>query len=632
MPNVSSSRGAKRKLALGVILEPQSKSSKSTFLSPNLILLEIPPDTNTSLPVWDAIRSQQADIAWTVNPYSVSVHFTPVTSTQGKNTNSTQSQSTPSATQSSAPSSAIPQPQMAIQSIPQLHGASQNASVLLTLSQNSIQAVPTPGQLIPQNPAASLIVSLPLIITQPQPALQPAKTPVIQTPPATPTKPQTLAKVPASSPFHTKSSSDVQICDDFLLGLCQAGKKCKMHHTPYPFHWQLRSVISHQWIDFPPHSQVLMEKMFCNVSREIVYIRDGHDRNSLSFESMEFDDQSKYDKVRRLANSDSHIRSPHFPSKWIFYWWNNQDWEEYNKDASALLLKSLSKKEPECTLTIGSQRYKVDFIDMQQTNVTTGFEREIRWRPAYRSLDSIQPHLQTGVQTDSTQPATDPPAANFNVDPLKEFSSWYPPVWCPSPEQDYSLVDVPAGTEAYRSVHNLFCESLPETRVDIISIQQVQNLLHWDKYQRHKAYMQKQHAKLREPLERHLFHGTSKEASEDICHNNLDPRLAGVNGTSHGFGTYFASTASFSHTFSSMAGPGKVRHMFLAKVLVGKVCLGRKNYHRPPPLSPKTKKFCLYDTCVDNVDEPTMFVVFDSCQCYPYYLIKYKDLPREVEI
>lgn len=72
--------------------------------------------------------------------------------------------------------------------------------------------------------------------------------------------------------------------------------------------------------------------------------------------------------------------------------------------------------------------------------------------------------------------------------------------------------------------------------------------------------------------------------------------------------------------------------MFLAKVLVGKATLGKHYYRRPPPLNSRTKQHHLYDSCVDAVDKPTMFVVFDSCQCYPYYLIKYKDLPEEVEL
>ncbi len=96
----------------------------------------------------------------------------------------------------------------------------------------------------------------------------------------------------------------------------------------------------------------------------------------------------------------------------------------------------------------------------------------------------LLPTPRTGIQTDPTEPASDPPGANFSVDPLEEFSSWYPPVWCLASEQDYSLVDVPAGTQSYRRVQNRFYESLPESKVDIINIQQVQNLLHWDKYQR----------------------------------------------------------------------------------------------------------------------------------------------------
>ncbi|XP_073337281.1 protein mono-ADP-ribosyltransferase TIPARP-like [Pagrus major] len=636
MPNVSTSRGAKRKMEDNVsVTEPPSRSSKVTMLSPSLLLLEIPADINTTLPVWEAMKSQQLDIAWTVNPYSLGVHLTPAPSKQGKA--SIKSESTSSVAQTSA---ASPQPQMVIQSIAQKQST---ACVMLTFTPNSTTSLPSPPGKPPKipnpganpTPASSLIVSLPLIITQPQPPVQPSKKvvlPAIQTPTATATQPQASSKVPVTSLFHTKISSDIQICDNFLLNICRAGKKCKMHHTPYPYHWQLWCVTSHQWVDFPPHSQVLLERMYSNANREDIFIKDGNLRFCLSFDIMEIDDPSKYDGVRRLTNSDNPVKNPYFPSTWKIYWWNNTSWEEYSKPLSTLLQKKMSEKEPECSFHIGMQVYKVDFTTMIQTNATTGFQRDIRYRPAYRSPDSMKPHLRTGIQTDRIEPVSDPPAANFNVDPLAEFSSWYPPVWSPFSEQDYSLVDVPAGTQAYQSVQGLFYESLPEIEVDLVSIQQVQNLLHWDKYQRHKAYMQKQHTKSKEPLERHLFHGTTKEASEEICHNNFDPRMAGVNGTSYGFGSYFAITASFSNGYTATAHQDDVRHMFLAKVLVGTVSVGKNNLRRPPPIISKTRQYRLYDTCVDNVNKPTMFVVFDSCQCYPYYLIKYKDLPQEIDI
>lgn len=56
-----------------------------------------------------------------------------------------------------------------------------------------------------------------------------------------------------------------------------------------------------------------------------------HIRYSLNFNTMELDDSSKYDGVRRLTNSDSQVKNPFFASEWKIYWWNNLSWEEYNK-------------------------------------------------------------------------------------------------------------------------------------------------------------------------------------------------------------------------------------------------------------------------------------------------------------
>lgn len=66
-----------------------------------------------------------------------------------------------------------------------------------------------------------------------------------------------------------------------------------------------------------------------------------------------------------------------------------------SQSLSTLLLKEMSDKEPECSFFIGSQEYTVDFTSMTQTNVTTRFHREVRRRPAYRSPDSMRPHLQS---------------------------------------------------------------------------------------------------------------------------------------------------------------------------------------------------------------------------------------------
>ncbi|XP_033989524.1 protein mono-ADP-ribosyltransferase TIPARP-like isoform X3 [Trematomus bernacchii] len=483
----SSRKGKKRKSADSVVvLKPPSKPSKVTFLSPSLVLLEIPADTNTSLPVWEAMRSQLVDIAWTINPYSISVNLTPLTAKQGKITTSTQTESTSTL----VPPSTTGQAQMMIQALsPQ--------QVILSLSQNSTQFLPSPpGQ--PQNSpststlATSLIVCLPLFITSPQPSLHQTstlnQTQVLPSIPTLipPTKQQALSVEPPPSLFHTKISSDIQICDNFLLNVCHAGNMCNMHHTPYPFHWQLWSPVTHNWIDIPHRSQVSLERLYCDVNQEVICIKDGHVKSHLDFTSMDLDD-CKYDRVRRLTNSDSLIMYPLLASKWKIYWLDHYIWKEFSLTLSTLLLKKMSEKEPECSYFIGSQEYKLDFTTMVQINVTTRFYREVRCRPVYRSPDSMKHYLKAGIQSDPAEPVSDPPGADLSVDPLKEFSSWYPPVWRLASEQDFSLVELPAGTAAYRSVQNFFHESLPETEVDIISIQQVENLLHWDKYQRRRT-------------------------------------------------------------------------------------------------------------------------------------------------
>lgn len=48
---------------------------------------------------------------------------------------------------------------------------------------------------------------------------------------------------------------------------------------------------------------------------------------------------------------------------------------------------------------------------------------------------------------------------------------------------------------------------------------------------------------------------------------------------------------------------------------------GNSSYVRPPPL--EEGSLDLYDSCVNNVNNPAMYIIFEFDQCYPRYLIKY---------
>ena len=104
---------------------------------------------------------------------------------------------------------------------------------------------------------------------------------------------------------------------------------------------------------------------------------------------------------------------------------------------------------------------------------------------------------------------------------------------------------------------------------------------------------------------------------------NFDWRLAGKNATKYGRGCYFAKNASFSHDYTKILPSCNHRTMFLARVLIGKTCRGQENFRRPPPIDPNKPAGDLFDSCVDDEENPTIFVIFDADQCYPEYVINY---------
>ena len=122
--------------------------------------------------------------------------------------------------------------------------------------------------------------------------------------------------------------------------------------------------------------------------------------------------------------------------------------------------------------------------------------------------------------------------------------------------------------------------------------------------------------------EKQLFHGTSKHSVGAICKQNFDWRVPIKNGKDYGRGIYFAKNASDSKYYAKPS-EHHHRYMFLARVLVGTYTAGARSYCRPPPKYYVDPESDLYDSCVNNVKNPTVFVIFDNDQCYPEYIIKY---------
>ncbi|KPP64110.1 TCDD-inducible poly-like [Scleropages formosus] len=600
--------------------------SCSLFSTSNL-LLHIPPHCNSSLPVWQCMRRGQVKVAWNETPYSINICITPLAVPPVRPPLRDQ----PPGPLSSAPP-AMPHKGAEAQRItddhpqPAVLSHSQTITVLSPHSLCSVALVQplNMGHLLPRPQ------DLPLVpgsgdAPAPKSGAKPAGGP-----PVALIQPVPKAEWVQQAYFHTRSMEHVSICDDFLLGCCPNRSDCAQHHTPYPFHWQLRRHDTHQWISTSHTAQLKLERLYCDVERDHARLSDTTKEFTLHFDTMMIKNSERYDAARRLSNTSDPKRNPHFPTEWKFCWRDCFTWQCYRNDVSKELLTKMEAGETWCRFFIGQQEYEVDLTNLTQRNLSTGYERKVRCRPTFRSPLSIKSHLRTVILSEASQSSCQV-HPNFNLDPLAEFLSWYPPVWTPVHNKDFSLVEVPFGTEVYQKVHGSFHSTMLETKVEIVSIQQVQNIFQWDKYRRQKEHMLNRHPHLRDTLERYLFHGTTEDAAKDICWNNFDPRVSGKNGVVYGHGSYFARDASYSDSYAQASTKSPYKHMFLAKVLVGNMSLGKRKYCRPPPLEGKVGRYEAYDTCVNHLNDPTVFVVFDNCQCYPYYLIKYKPLSDSLD-
>ncbi|PVD35549.1 hypothetical protein C0Q70_02512 [Pomacea canaliculata] len=116
------------------------------------------------------------------------------------------------------------------------------------------------------------------------------------------------------------------------------------------------------------------------------------------------------------------------------------------------------------------------------------------------------------------------------------------------------------------------------------------------------------------------------QAARGICSNSFDfPQVWRKCGSSMGQGSLLlhqSQVQSQLHTCSHHSYRRPLRFMFLGRILVGQYTLGNPSYTKPP----ERDRLKLYDSCVNNVSNPTIFVIFDLAQSYPEYLIQYTDV------
>uniref|UniRef100_A0A3Q2CQZ0 Poly [ADP-ribose] polymerase n=1 Tax=Cyprinodon variegatus TaxID=28743 RepID=A0A3Q2CQZ0_CYPVA len=233
-------------------------------------------------------------------------------------------------------------------------------------------------------------------------------------------------------------------------------------------------------------------------------------------------------------------------------------------------------------LNSGSYKIKIDFSGMLQTDLTTGRQRRIQRHNLEKWCEFVGvsglPHLYVS-----------------------------------------KLIPLSKLTPEYKTVAS-YTTNEGRLSSSIVSISRIQNLDLWEIFCRKKKQLMRIQ-NVTEIPERRLFHGTDTKNVDSICKYNFDLRIPKINGRSYGNGIYFAVEALYAGRYSSNSTTsqhnGNTKPIFLARVLVGKFKLGRSSMQKPDDENQ-------YLSCVNDINHPKIFVIFDPNQIYPEYLIEYQ--------
>ncbi|XP_037837273.1 protein mono-ADP-ribosyltransferase PARP12-like isoform X2 [Kryptolebias marmoratus] len=383
-----------------------------------------------------------------------------------------------------------------------------------------------------------------------------------------------------------------EICMHFIKGYCKHDDRCVKAHDRMPYRWQVLE--GGLWTNLP-HNEAI-EKDYCDPKNK-------HSGSPVvHFDTM----TSGANRIRRLSTLNSLVE-PDFihTTEWLWYWQDEfGKWNLYGSDnrhdsadisSSKLEKKFLDNEKDVVDFRAGSQSYTLSFQDMIQTNKYYGTKKLVSRRPLFVSAED--------VKTKKVRKSSN--------------STSVPDTWDKTqiPQTRFSRVALQRSSDEYLKVEALFCSTMKG--FDIIEIERIQNKALWEVFQWQKNLMKNNNGG-RDVTERLLFHGTELKYVDAICLNNFDWRICGTHGTVYGKGSYFARDAMYSHCYT---GDTPVRTMFVSRVLLGSYTRGASSYVRPPSKDGGDVHF--YDSCVDNVADPSIFVVFEKHQIYPEYLIQY---------
>ncbi|XP_041856787.1 poly(ADP-ribose) polymerase family member 14-related sequence 1 isoform X2 [Melanotaenia boesemani] len=277
------------------------------------------------------------------------------------------------------------------------------------------------------------------------------------------------------------------------------------------------------------------------------------------------------------------------------------------------------KKRVELAGTVVDWQYRQHKFQFQSFDSLTNYQLEQAFEQSQPTV-KIKFQGQTYTVDVSKREATDSQGNILQIkriDKLKDGD--VPAHWdFMPPTTTCAAFPLPAGSLEYTDVFNLFQITCKRS---ITKIERIQNLGLWKSLQIKKEELEMRNG--HQNNEKRLFHGTSEPTIPTVNERGFNRSYAGKNAACYGNGSYFAVDASYSaHDTYSKPNQNGEKFMYLCRVLVGDYTTGQSGMIAPPAKGSSNTE--MFDSVVDNMTKPCMFVIFNDIQAYPEYLITFK--------
>ncbi|XP_041515362.1 protein mono-ADP-ribosyltransferase TIPARP isoform X2 [Microtus oregoni] len=185
--------------------------------------------------------------------------------------------------------------------------------------------------------------------------------------------------------YHTHQENGIEICMDFLQGICDYGRDCLKHHTRLPYHWQIRRTTTQKWQSVSNDSQEHLERFYCNPENDRMRMKYGGQDFWADLNAMTVFETTEFDQLRRLCTPPCKNTSSLYNTFWKFFCRDHFGWREYPESVVRLIEDANSQGLKEVRFMMWNNHYILH---------NSFFRREIKRRPLFRSCFILIPYLK----------------------------------------------------------------------------------------------------------------------------------------------------------------------------------------------------------------------------------------------